>query len=111
MLVISNVLVANAWRRAAHHEAVHLPAKQWFVASRRHSQRDWLAVAMAAGCEQGKFCTGAEDRHGVVDCDGDGVVDHACLDPQGRRGVLLGCYPLWGVPAQACPAFFGMGWF
>jgi hypothetical protein len=62
------------------------------------------------------WCAHPEALAVRADCDGDDMLDWACMDPAGNRGIILsskGCSPdplstLWpSAPLGACPAVFG----
>ena len=57
-----------------------------------------------------RWCTDKNSTLSRIDCDGDGQLDWACTDPQGRQGTVLSsqdCYPSWPMAGyKACPKLF-----
>jgi hypothetical protein len=50
--------------------------------------------------------------YGLVDCNGDRVLDHVCMGPNQKRGALISgtgrcdIFAANNAPATLCPAFF-----
>lgn len=70
------------------------------------------SVAAGTPCQRaGNWCYGPGKVYTNTDCDGDGVLDHACDDTDGNRGTILsstGCSTAWPAAAvSSCPNVFG----
>jgi len=57
-----------------------------------------------------QWCSHSGSVYKNVDCDGDGILDHACVDRSNQRGYIAsksGCVSVWpNAPKSSCPAAF-----
>merc|ERR1719245_377976 len=49
----------------------------------------WSSIPCNGRCERPSGCESSTDVYSNIDCDGDGILDHVCMNPNGNRWVAL----------------------